>query len=213
MMMTINRVILSICLLTLSVCAKAQYTDGGVWLYSGINHEVVKDLKLEFGEELRYNISTDNPYQYNTHFSAAYKLNKHWKIGADYRYSVREGLNTNRYGAAITYKQSIHDLDISLRSRFLYSVVLDGAEGTAWRNKLGCDYKINKDFQVGVSGELFYAMSNELDQFDKYRLQAGLTYSPNKHHGLDVGYIYDHEFNVNNPGSMHVANIGYVYSF
>jgi long-subunit fatty acid transport protein len=192
---------------------RAQHTDGGAWLYAGVSHEVIKDLKLELGEELRYNISTEDAYQINTHFSAAYKLTKQFKIGADYRYSVRDGANTNRYGASITFKEGFNDLDVSLRTRLLYSVVADAAEGTAWRNKLGLDYKINKEFSAGASGELFYAISNEIDQFDNYRLQGGLTYSPNKHHSFDVAYVYDHEFNVNNPHTMHILSIGYVYDF
>lgn len=210
-MTMIDRICLLVCCVCISISARAQHTDGGAWLYAGISHEVIKDLKLELGEELRYNISTADAYQYNTHFSAGYKLNKHFKIGADYRYSIREGANTNRYGASLTYKQGLNDLDISLRSRILYSVVADAAEGTAWRNKLSMEYKVNKDLSAGVSGELFYAISNEIDQFDNYRLQAGFTYAPNKHHSFDVAYIYDHEFNVNNPSSMHVLSLGYVF--
>jgi len=191
----------------------AQHTDGGAWISMGVSHEPVNDFTLEVNEEIRYNISVEELYQINTNISVDYKLSKKFKTGVDYRYSVRDGRNTNRFGWGISYKEGMQDFDLSLRSKLQYSPVPDGAEGTSWRNKAALSYQINKDFSPFVSGELFYSMSNEIDQLDNYRVEAGLDYGPNKHHDFTISWLYDVEFNVNNPDKMQVITFGYKHSF
>lgn len=201
------------CSICCSSALLAQHTDGGVWLSVGVSHEPVTDFTIDVQEEMRYNVSVAELYQINTNIAVDYKLSKKFKTGVDYRYSVRDGRNTNRFGWGISYKEGMQDFDLSLRTKFQYSPVPDGAEGTSWRNKVGLSYEINKDFSPFVSGELFYSMSNEIDQLDNYRVEAGLDYGPNKHHDFTISWLYDVEFNVNNPDKMQIITFGYKHSF
>jgi len=213
--MMINRIkhIILILFCCTSFITFAQHTDGGVWTGVGFSFEPVNNFTFDFNEELRYNVSVADLYQINSNFSLDYKLSKKFKTGIEYRYSIRDGRNTNRYGWGLGYKEGLNDFELSLRTKFQYSPVPDGKEGTAWRNKAALSYEINKDFSPFVSGELFYSMSNEIDQLDNYRLEAGLNYGPNKHNDFSLSWLFDHEFNVNNPETMHVLTLGYKYSF
>jgi long-subunit fatty acid transport protein len=215
MMMMIKKInIGTILLLCLTVSGlQAQHTDGGVWTSVGLSFEPVKDFTVDVSEEVRYNVSIADLYQMNSNIAIDYKLNKKFKTGVDYRYSIRDGRNTNRLGWGLSYKEGFNDFALSMRTKFQYSPVPDGAEGTSWRNKIGLSYEINKDWSPFVSGELFYLFSNELDQFETYRFEAGIDYGPNKHHDYTLSWLYDHEFNVNNPDKMHVLTVGYKYSF
>ena len=203
-------------LLIISLAANnlfAQHIDGGTWVNAGISFEPIKDITVDLNEEARYNASIGSLNQLNTNISIDYKLSKKIKTGVEYRYSIRDNKNTNRFGWGISYKEGMGDFDLNLRTKFQYSPVLDGPEGTSWRNKLGLSYAINKDFSPFVSCEMFYSIANEISQFDNYRIEGGLDYGPNKHNDFTLSWIYDHEFNVNNPDIMHVLSFSYKYSF
>lgn len=214
MMMTMTKSVFTLmALLAMVVSAVAQHTDGAIWTYTGVKIEPIKDVSVEVAEEFRYNVSTADLYQSNAHAQISYRFTKKIKAAGEYRYSVRAGGNTHRWGFGMTFREGFGDLDISYRTKYQYSTAPDGGEGTAWRNKFSIDYTLNKDWAVFGSGELFYTLSNELDQFDNQRYEAGVDFSPNKHHDLTVSYIYDHEYHVNEPQRMHILSIGYVYSF
>ncbi len=191
----------------------AQHVDGGGWVNAGISFEIINDLTCDIGEEIRYNFTTGDLYQINSNIAIDYKINKRFKVGTEYRYSVRQSQNTNRIAASFGYKEEINDLTLSLRSKLQYSFTPDASEGSAFRNKIGAKYKISKDFSPFVSAELFYSLSNEIDQFDNFRSEAGLSYGPNKHNEFNVSYIFDKEFNVNNPETMHIVSLSYIFTF
>lgn len=204
------------CLLISTICGSnlhAQHIDGGSWIGAGIEFKPIKDFSVNLNEEIRYNISIGSLYQLNSNVSVDYKINKQIKTGIEYRYSIRDGRNTNRFGLSASIKDGFGDFDLGLRSKIQYSPVPDGPEGSAWRNKASLSYKINKHFYPFVSGELFYTFSNTINQFDNYRLEAGIDHHINKHNDLGISWIFDKEFNVNNPGTMHVLTLGYKYSF
>lgn len=191
----------------------AQHTDGAGWVSVGISFEIINDLTCDIGEEMRYNFSVGDLYQLNTNIGLDYKFSKRFKAGVEYRYSVREVQNISRVAASFGYKEELQDLTLSLRSKLQYSFIPDASEGTAFRNKIGAKYKINKDFSPYISAELFYSLSNEINQFDNFRSEAGISYGPNKHNEFNLSYLFDKEFNVNKPETMHIGSLGYVYTF
>lgn len=191
----------------------AQHTDGATWLYTAVKAEVIKDLDVEVGEELRYNISIADLYQWNSHASATYKFTKKIKVSTEYRYSIRASGNTHRVGFGLGLREGFGDLDLAFRTKFQYSTAADGNEGTVWRNKGTVSYTLNKDWEAYGSGELFYRISNTGNALNGFRSEAGIDYSPNKHHDFNLGWIYDMEFHVNDPGNLHVLSLAYVYSF
>lgn len=185
----------------------------GGWGSVGVGFDITKNLSASLGEEMRYNFSIAQLYQSNSDVALSYKLNKHFKVAADYRFSIRPDKYVQRIGASVTYRKGFGDLDASIKTRMQYSFTPDLQEGTAWRNKLAFKYDVNKHLSPFLSGELFYSIANDIDQFDDYRLEAGCAYDLNKHNEFTLSWLYDHEFNVNNPGSMHVITFGYYYSF
>ncbi len=191
----------------------AQHVDAAGWLNVGISFEIFNDLSCDIGEEIRYNFTTADLYQKNSNIAIEYKINKRFKVGTEYRYSIRESQNTNRIAASFGYKEEINDLTLGFRSKLQYSFTPDASEGSAFRNKIVAKYKINKDLSPFVSAEIFYSLSNEINQFDTFRSEGGLSYGPNKHNEFNISYIYDKEFNVNNPETMHIASLSYLYTF
>ncbi len=192
---------------------RAQHTDAALWTGAGVSFDIGKDATFQIAEELRYNISVADLYQKNTNIGFDYKINKHFKAGIDYRLSLRDNNYKNRVAISGSYKVGLSDLDLSLRSKLQYSFTPDRSEGTALRNKIAAKYKINKHFSPFLSGEIFYSFSNTINQFDNYRLETGLNYGLNKHNDFYLSYLLDKEFNLNNPGTLNVISINYVYSF
>ena len=103
----------------------AQHVDGGGWVNAGISFEIINDLSCDIAEEIRYNFSTGDLYQMNSNISVDYKINKRFKLGSEYRYSIRKSQNTNRIAASFGYKEEMNDLTLSLRSKFQYSFTPD----------------------------------------------------------------------------------------
>lgn len=201
------------CFWLITAYVHAQHTDGAAWLYSGIKTEVVNDLDAELGQELRYNISVADLYQWNSHASLTYKFTKKIKISGDYRYSVRASGNTHRVGFGVGLREGFGDLDIAYRTKIQYSNAADGNEGSVWRNKGTISYTLNKDWETYGSGEIFYDLSNEGKAFNGFRSEIGIDYSPNKHHDITASWIYDKEFQVAFPENLQVINLSYVYSW
>ncbi len=191
----------------------AQHTDAATWLSAGISTDLSKDISLDLSEEMRYNISVEDLYQLNSDISLSYKFTKKIKVGLDYRYSVRTDADVNRTGFSLTLREGFKDLDFSIRSKFQYSFIPDQKEGTSWRNKGTLKYEGIKNFTPYFSTELFYSFSNDIDQFDNYRVDIGFDWGISKHHDLTPFYMFDKEFNVNDPLTMHIFGLGYVYKF
>ncbi len=210
---TIKHIVLFSCCLLATVYLQAQHTDGAAWLYTGVNAEVAKDLDAEAGQEIRYNVSVSDLYQWNSHASLTYKFTKKIKVSGDYRYSVRSSGNTHRVGFGIGLREGFGDLDLAYRSKIQYSTAADGNEGSVWRNKGTVSYTLNKDWETYGSGELFYNLSNEGNALNGFRSEIGIDYSPNKHHDITASWIYDMEFQVSFPLKLHVLNLSYIYNW
>ncbi len=210
---TIKHIVLFSCCLFATVYLQAQHTDGAAWLYTGVNAEVAKDLDAEAGQEIRYNVSVSDLYQWNSHASLTYKFTKKIKVSGDYRYSVRSSGNTHRVGFGIGLREGFGDLDLAYRSKIQYSTAADGNEGSVWRNKGTVSYTLNKDWETYGSGELFYNLSNEGNALNGFRSEIGIDYSPNKHHDITASWIYDMEFQVSFPEKLHVLNLSYIYNW
>lgn len=210
---TIKHILGVCCCLLAASFAQAQHTDGAVWMYSAITKEIVNDLDAELGQELRYNVSVADLYQWNSHASLTYKFTKKIKISGDYRYSVRASGNTHRVGFGFGLREGFGDLDLAYRTKVQYSTAADGNEGSVWRNKGTISYTLNKDWETYGSGELFYNLSNEGNALNGFRSELGLDFSPNKHHDITASWIYDMEFQVAFPERLHVLNLSYAYTW
>ena len=210
MMMIKNSLLIAFFIITCTI-SFAQHRDAGTWIGAGISYDLSKDISLDINEEMRYNISVADLYQLNSNISFSYKFTKKIKVGIDYRYSVRESVDVNRVGCSLTLREGVKDFDFSIRSKIQYSFIPDRQEGSAWRNKGTIKYEVTKKLTPYFSAELFYAFSNDIDQFDNYRLETGMRWELNKHHELNPFFLYDQEFQVNAPEILNVFGLSYVY--
>lgn len=219
-MMMIKRFVSILSFLCIAVVVRAQHTDAGLWISAGADFNLPKGFSAEVQETAKYDATVDLLYQLNTDISLDYKINKHFKATANYRFSSRlnEGISAPNEGVqrvsfAITGRKGFGDLDLSLRSRYQYDFHQSGINTSAWRNKLTAKYKINKKISPFAGGEIFYSFSNVINQFDDMRLEAGFDYTLNKKNTLSFYYLFDYPFHINDPLTMHIAGIDYIYKF
>jgi hypothetical protein len=98
----------------------------------------------------------------------------------------------------------------------LYSSDLGRYPENYLRNKLTLKYSFQKypfyRFEPYLASELYYHMDNNNiygPQFDRLRYFSGVFYSFNKSNKLELYYLIEKNFNINNPPTNYVIGIGY----
>lgn len=205
----------------------AQVNDAGLWLDVTLEKQVTQRIDFILTEELRFNENVTELGSFYTEagFEYKYKFLKGLKTGLFYRFANKRRLDDSyskihrAYGDIAYRYEFTKKLDGSIRLR-LQSQFKDFSSSetgkipiTYLRGKLGFRYAINKRFRPYLEGELWYALYANERQFDNLRTSAGTYIRINRIHGLDIGFIYQKEFNVNNPVTDIIGYLGYKISF
>jgi len=183
--------------------------------------KITQKFSTQITQSFRLN---ENFSELGTSFSEIgvnYKVLKRFSIGATYRFSQKRKIDDfysmrHRYNIDVSYKLKIKKLSITLRERFQsrYKDYGNREKGNVpknyFRSKVTMRYNLNKKYTPFVSGELFYQIS---EQIDNLRFKAGFDYEFNKFSTLNMYYMIDKEVNVKNPWTNYVIGIGYTYSF
>lgn len=201
-------------LLPLLACGNllySQYTDIAGWADAGVSFRVAKHLDGGIEQGFRYDFSIDQLYESNTDLSLDYKLNKHFKLTGDYRFSGRPETYLNRFSAAITYKKGFHKYDIALRSRVQYYDKPEAPDKEVWRNKFTGTYELKKHVALYVNCELYYTLNYKENTFSRVRYGGGIDWDVTKHQGLDFFYLYQQPLHADNPLNYHIFGISYQF--
>lgn len=199
----------------LSVVAVAQQTDLGMWNGIAIEKELSKKFEFQMEEEIRF---ADNITRINsllTELGLTYKANKYYRIGLSYRFTYRpkNGAIDNRITLSNEARYKLEDFTFTYRLNVQKDFSTKEPIEYKIRNRLGIDYKINKHWEVGIAGELFYSFYYNRNVLDRYRLKWGVDHRFNKHHSLGFTLIFQEEFNVANPDREVILATKYKYSF
>lgn len=203
---------------------KAQVNDAGLWTNLSLEKKITKDLDLLFTEEFRFNENLTELGSFFSDIGAEYKIYKGLKAGLFYRYTNKRRVDdsysqAHRIYADVAYKHKIKRFEIGYRVRFQvqYKDVRSGETGPLpeWymRQKLHLSYNTRSRFDPYLDGEIWYLFSPEWSRFDNYRLSAGIVTRITKNHSLDLGYIFQKEFNINSPETDYILFLGYKISF
>jgi outer membrane protein assembly factor BamA len=201
----------------------AQTKDAMLWLNVTLEKKITKDFSLSVAEELRFSDNITELGAYFTDLGLNYKFDKHWRMSANYRFTNRQRLDDSyskrhRYYFDLSYRNKFKPFSLIFRTRFQsqYTDVNSSATGHVpeyyWRNKLSLKYELEKKYTPYISLEMFLpVLTPQLSQPDGMRYTAGMEYAINKHATLDLYYMIQRAYNVNNPETDFVIGVGFMH--
>ena len=195
------------------------------WTSVGISKKLGKNWKLSLDQEFRFTNDISQFDIYFTDFGVDYKLNKHFSLGANYRFYQNKNSDgifqtQHRWSTDAEYKQKIDRFTLAYRLRFqnkdedfftsessnnLYNL----------RNKFSLDYniknfKFDPFFEAELYRQIYDATTTELS---KLRWTLGLEYSLKKFGDLEMFYRIDNELNQSYNKNTYIFGLGYKFSF
>lgn len=202
----------------------AQTTDLGSWNILNVKYNYTNNLSF-FGEaqlrSLKY-YSDFHYYEYKGGIN--YKVHKNVKLtlGAGSYQTYKEGgdfvLPKNndefRLWPQLIFSQSIGKLKIEQRYRAEFRFTSNGYRNR-FRYRLGVSYPFGKEkneftpFQINVSNELFF--TNKEPYFERNRLLFAFNYKPLKSTTLQIGYLYQFDYKINDETGREFFVIGFYY--
>ena len=218
--------LLFVCLFYLKIpVAFSQVKDAGLWSSVNLEKKITQKLTAGLSEELRFNENITELGTAFTEIGVDYKFYKFVSLGISYRFIQKRRVDDfystrHRYNIDLSLKYKIKKISVSLRERFQtqYADVNTSEDGKIaeryLRNKLTLKYDLDKKYTPYISCELFYQLSNpEGNEFDNIRYAAGFNYEFNKKMSVDLFYLINKEFHVNDPWTEYISGIGFNYSF
>ena len=202
---------------------KGQVKDAGLWTTVGIEAKLVKKLSLDIIQEFRFNENITELGTAYTDAGLSYKLNKHFQIAANYRFTQKRTVENyysfrHRIYIDIKYEKKIKPFQVQFRSRIQdqYSDIGRASDGGIpelyLRNKLNLKWDLNKPFTPYLSVELFSPLNYPRENaFDNIRTAAGMDYEISKHHKVEIYYLIQKELNVSKPQTDFILGLGYFY--
>lgn len=202
---------------------EGQIKDAGLWTSINFEAKLVKKLSFTISEELRFNENVTELDASFTDAGVTYKLNKHFQIAANYRFTQRHRDENyysfrHRFYTDIKYSKKLKPFEIAFRTRFQDQIsdigrASDGGVPEYYlRNKLSLNWNLDKPYKPYISIELFSLLNYPRSfAFNANRIAAGLEYAISKHHKIDVYYMIQKELNVSNPETDFIIGLGYYY--
>jgi hypothetical protein len=199
-----------------------QSTDLGSWNILNIKYTLTEKVSV-FGEgQLRSLKFYDDFHYYEYKGGFNYKALKNLKLtlGAGSYQTYKEGgnfvvpKNNNefRIWPQIILSQKIGAFSVEQRYRAELRYTSNGYRNR-YRYRLGLSYPFGKDnngykpFQVSFSNELFF--TNNEPYFERNRMLLALNYKPTKATTLQVGYLHQFDYKINDETGRDFLQIGY----
>jgi hypothetical protein len=189
-----------------------------------IKKKITKKLDVVLSEELRFNENITELGTIYTDLGAEYEILPGFKAGAFYRFTCKKRLDDsyskiNRYYFDLSYGNHIKRFEYSYRIRFQsqyrdYNTRPEGHVPVNYiRQKIEFSINTKTRFDPYLVAELWYLLNSPWNRFDNIRITGGIVTRITKHHFVDTGYIYQQEFNVNNPVTDYIVFLGYKFLF
>jgi len=212
--------ILSVSLLPLTVCA--QTPTLGVWAGAGVEKKLGKSFSVELNGQMRVSDNFSITRAYLGEVGVGYRLTKHWKIGAFYRYTGRRKFNKetldyyyrpyHRFYGELSYDHKLWrglKADYRLRYQDQFKDDTEGlvADKSYIRNKFELSYDFKTRFTPFASADIFYRIGTGIDQV---RSKIGVDIDLTKRQSLSVSVFTDVPVNAE-PITEVFGNVGYKF--
>ncbi len=200
----------------------AQTSGLGSWNILNVKYNLNEKWSI-FGEaQLRSLNFYSNFHYYEFKGGVDYNVHKKVKLtlGAGSYQTYAEGgdfvLPKNndefRLWPQITIYNSIGKLKLEQRYRSEFRFTSSGFRNR-FRYRVGFSYPFGKEkneykpFQIGASNELFF--TNKEPYFERNRMQLSLNYKPSKSTTLQVGYLHQFDYKINDETGRDFLQIGF----
>ena len=212
---------LTIALISLNLCF-AQYSDLGSWNILNLKYNF--DTKWSvFGEGQIRSLGLYDDFHYYE-YKAAVNYKAHTSVlltlGAGSYQTFQDGgnfitpkrNNEFRVWPQISTNQSIGKIILEQRFRTELRFTSDGYRNR-FRYRLGLSYPFGrnikdfKPFQIGISNELFF--TNNEPYFERNRAVITFNYKPSKATTLQMGYVQQFDYKINDETGRDFLLIGY----
>jgi hypothetical protein len=205
----------------------AQYNDAQLWENFSISKKLTRNSNLHFNHEGRFTNNMSLFYYLYGDIGITRSINKYFKIELDYvlvwkQTNTRESWRHQWYTALIFKHKLFKRLEFGDRFMYqqqyqdFYSSDAGRYPQDYLRNKLMLFYNFKTypyyKFSPYISTETYYHLDNNDKygpQFDRNRYFAGVFYNFNKKNALELYYMIEKHFNINNPPTNYVCGIGY----
>ncbi|MEI6851324.1 MAG: DUF2490 domain-containing protein [Bacteroidota bacterium] len=225
MLRNFNKIVISAFLFLTASAAFAQWNDAHLWTSISIEKKIIKNFSVTVSEELRFSENITELGTFFTDIGLNYKINKHWRVSGDYRFTNKIRLDNSyskrhRYYFDLSYRKKFYQFSILARTRIQsqYADVNSSETGHLAeyysRNKLTLKYNITSKIAPYLSAEAFIPLNNpEVKGIDNMRYSLGLEWEFLKNSTLDVFYMIQQQYQAKDPERDFVTGIGYSYSF
>ena len=200
----------------------AQSLDLGSWNIINIRYNAFNNWSV-FGEaQLRSLKFYDNFHFYEYKGGVQFKAHKSLSLvlGAGSYQTYKEGgnfvepKNNNelRIWPQVLVFQSIGLFKLEQRYRAEFRFTNNGYKNR-YRYRLGMSYLFGKEinnykpFQISVSNEIFF--TNKEPYFERNRLLLALNYKPSKETTLQLGYLHQFDYKINDETGKDFLQIGF----
>jgi hypothetical protein len=215
--------ILLCCLNMSSAMLYAQQEDfQGIFAF-GIEKKISPSFSLSFYNEERFNQNLSELGYSFFDGGINYKIDRHWTLGANYRYIFLRNLNNEYRGRSVvygdvSYSKSISKFSFVVRARIqtaFHPLVTNETQQnsvTYNRDRLTIRYRYNYYIVPFVYGELFVPIDHPTHEYlDRIRYCAGFNYNFNDHLKVEVYYQISQEFNQSNKKTNYALGMQWHY--
>lgn len=180
------------------------------------------DLSIDFSQETRFIENVSETGKFISQVEIQYKIIKNITFGGGYRFTKNRELendysNRHRLFFDLGWKYKISKSNVILRLRFQ-----SNCDEIPWlssfdtedvlRLKARYRYKLNKKYTLWTDAEMYLPVSGKLLYYpNNMRYSAGLEYHLFPQLDCLMYYMFEHEFNVNNPNRNFILGIGLDY--
>ena len=204
----------------------AQNFQLGTWNILNVNYTHNEKWSC-FGEAQIRSLKFYNHFHYYEYKGGInYRLHKNVKLtlGAGSYQTYKEGgdfvLPKNndefRLWPQVTLSQTIGKFKIEQRYRAEFRFTTSGYRNR-FRYRLGLSYAFGKDrktykpFQVSMSNELFFTTKEPY--FERNRILFALNYKPTQSTMIQLGYLHQFDYKINDETGLDFFQIGYFIEF
>lgn len=201
----------------------SQTEDLGSWMTFSFNKGIVKKLDFNFDQELRLKDNLTSLNLLYTNLGATYKVASFFKVAVVYRFIDKVkgdgsfGIR-NRFYTDLIFKVKPGKWSLGYRARIQgewrragYYSDLGNMPEIYLRNLFKIGYKLNDHFTPYLGAELRWQFQNPRlpwgNGFDRTRFFAGTDYEINKKMTAGAYFLYQKEWNVNDPQTLYIIGL------
>jgi len=202
----------------------AQIRDAGLWAEAEGEFRLNPFWTAEAVAELRLHENLTEAGAFIAEAGLQRSLGERWRVGCGMRMTLNQQLDRtfefrNRAYADVRYRYKMSRVDITGRLHYMQQ-----SEGWLWDDlkpaadhylRAGAElkWKFTSAIRPFLAGEIYYPLAFSLMPYpDKVRCRAGFEYRLSKVHAFELGFMWQQELNVPEPGIDYVGFVGYSFA-